>query len=202
MKTRSQREEERREKRNKIVISLILVFLMVFSTIGFFFSGSDGTTIRYNGHKIRAVLSEQGFIQGYVTEVDDRQIYFLTTPEDTLSVPLPTGFADSLRNAEAIVFLFDPAGNNTEFYDQLRFDFSTAIPKPQAAALTQPSANYPFQVASCADTQPAYPLVLLRSGQRNITYEGGCYVLQGEEPYDFALLRDRIVYAYHGITEE
>lgn len=175
---------------------------MVFSTVGFFFSGGSGTSIRYNGQKISAVVSEQGLIQGYVTEIDDEQVYFLSTPEDTLSIPLPTGFIETLQNAEAIVFLFDPHDNSSGFYDQLRYDFSTTIPKQQVALLTEAHASYPMlSVGDCSAAAPVYPVIELRQGPRAVEYEDGCFVMQASEPYDFALLRDRIVYAYYGITE-
>lgn len=54
MKSRSQRAQERRERRNKVLISLLLVFLMVFSTIGFFFSEAMAASTRSSGTRKRS----------------------------------------------------------------------------------------------------------------------------------------------------
>jgi hypothetical protein len=202
MKTRSQQNEERRERRNRIIMSLTLIFLMVFSTVAYafyYFTGDTGV-IRYNGHKIAPIVTN-GYVQGYTTEVDDRDMIFYTAPEDTLGIALPPGMVQTLRDAEVIVMLFDAQDNQTQYYDALRFDFSETIPNPQASGVTRPSDVYALPVLSCANATAEYPFILFERGNTSVSYRGGCYVLAAEEQ-GFALLRDRIVYAYHGITEE
>jgi hypothetical protein len=203
MRHRSQAAEDRAELRKKRVLALVIVGLLLVSSIAFvinFFTNSS-TTVRHNGYKLKGVVNDQGFVQGYSTEVDDKELFFYSAPTDSLSIPLPPNMIPTLKNSQALVFLFDPQDNYTGLYDQLRFDLRETLPKEQYAAVTEPSETYPFAVASCANSSAEAPFIYFKQGPRAITFENNCYVLSGEQ-YDFALLRDRIVYAYYGITEE
>ncbi len=202
MKSRSERIEARKRRRNQIFISVLIALLLVTSTIGFYFQGST-TTTRYNGHKIIAVTTETGQIVGYSTKINGEMMQFATAPQDSLAVHLPAGFIDQLRSAQAIIFLFDPTDNNTAIYDQIRFSMRTSIPIAQGSAITAQSDLYPTTPqASCADARAEAPILLLTHANRTITYENGCWVLGGEAVVDWIFLHDRIVYAYHGITQE
>lgn len=202
MKSRSERHEERKQRRNRVFMSVFVALILITSTIGFYFTGSS-TSTRYNGHKIVTVTDVNGQIIGYSTKVDGKLLQFATSPADSLAIELPTGFVEQLRSAQAIIFLFDPQDNNTNIYDQIRFSLRDAIDKPQGSAITSPSEKYPTTpLASCADARPESPVVYLTQGNRSIVYENGCWVIAGAEVVDWIFLHDRIVYAYHGITEE
>ena len=71
MKTRSELHEEKRQRRNKVIISLVMIAIMLTSTVAyaFYYFTGDSTTVRYNGHKISAQV-EGGYIQGYTAKVD------------------------------------------------------------------------------------------------------------------------------------
>jgi hypothetical protein len=205
MKHRSAVAEERAERRKKKILAFIIIGLMVFSSVAFainYITGSGSTTVRYNGYKLKGVVNEQGFVQGYTTEVNDKELFFYSAPTDSLVIPLPADMISTLKEADALIFLFDPQDNYTQLYDQLRFDFKETIPQEQYPAVTQSSTTYPFVVASCANSSAQAPFIYFKQGPRAITADNNsCYVVSGEQ-YDFALLRDRIVYAYYGITQE
>jgi hypothetical protein len=201
MKSRSQVLEERRQRRIRVGVSVFLVFLMVFSTVGFYFTAS-GTSERYNGVKLRTVANAQGLVQGYNANIDGKDVFFYTHPLDSLSIPVPDGFAAALRTSQGIVWVFDPQDNATAVFDQLRYDFSKALSSQQGAGVTRQGdgAYSAFPIVSCSDAAPGFVFVMLESGERNVTYEDGCFVVSGGD-YDWPLLRDRILYLSYGITE-
>jgi hypothetical protein len=201
MKPRTDRQEERRQRRNRIIISLFIIALMLFSSIAgaIIYFGGDSQSIRYNGHKIRIVADQNGYAQ-YTTKVDGQTITFYTAPQDSESIALPPGMIETLRNADAIVFLFDPKDNQTAMYDELRFSFSQALPKQQGTAITQADDRYDLQVLSCENAGPTYPFLFFKAGNGSVGMDGNCYTLEGGRN-NFALLRDRIVYAYYGISQ-
>ncbi len=55
-KITSKQDEEKRRKKNQIIVGLVLVFLMLFSVIGYSFGGDSGTSAtvpieKYNGYE-------------------------------------------------------------------------------------------------------------------------------------------------------
>ncbi len=197
--SRSEEREERKRRRIQIAVSLFLVFLMVFSTVAFYFQ-PDPTKVRYGDYTFRAQVDSQGFIQGYTTKIAGEERSFYTLPDQSLDIALPEGFAATLQNAPLVVVLFNPEDNLTALYDQVRFDFANAFSQPLVPGITQESSSYPFSVLDCANASPDVPFILLAEGARGITQENGCYVVRGAQ-YDYAFLRDRIVYRYYNITE-
>lgn len=201
MKNRREAQEEKKRKRLRVIVSVSLILLMVLSTAGFYFD-SAATGTRYNGHKITYVSNSADY--QYQVKVDGTIVQFYSAPTDSLSLDMPSALTAALQSAQGVVFLFDPTDNQTAYYDRVRWDFQKAFdPKPVGAAVTQaPSVDSPYQfpVASCADARAEYPIILFRTGSQAITYEQGCFVFQGEVQ-DLLLIRDRVLYAYYGITQ-
>lgn len=193
--------EERRRKRMQIGVSIGFVFLMVFSSIAFYFV-PDENSIRYNGYNLKAQADSNGFIVAYTTKVDGKEVSFYASPDTSSTIALPAGVVESIQSAPLVVVLFDPKSNLTPIYDQIRFEFSEAFSAQVAAAVTEPSAQYPTAtVARCEDAQGSFPVLKFTEGQMSIYEEDGCIVMQGTR-YDWALLRDRILYRYYNITTE
>jgi hypothetical protein len=66
----------KKEKRNKLIFGLFIILLMVSSTLGFMYSGSD--SVKINGHKF--VLTEQGW-KLWLDELDS-YLYFNYLPDE------------------------------------------------------------------------------------------------------------------------
>lgn len=86
-KLETREDTERRERRNKIIIGIVLTAIMLFSTIGYaFFSGNKNTE-----EKIKASYNGRDFfMQGnyWVTEINGNQFYFSYLPNETRSISL------------------------------------------------------------------------------------------------------------------
>jgi hypothetical protein len=198
--TRSEAREVRKRRFVQVAVALFLVFLMTFSYIAFYFQ-PDPTTVRVNGFKLRAIVDGQGFVQAYTTEIDGKEQVFYASPDASSDIALPASFAQELQNAELVVVLFNASDNLTPIYDQVRFDFSEAFSASLLSAVVEPSASYPsLPVLNCESTTPGTVFLVLSQGPRAITLEQpGCYVISGSQ-FDYAFLRDRVVYRYLNIT--
>ncbi len=83
----TQEEKERKGTRNKVIIGLILVGIMVLSTAGFsFFSGSKKEIRKTNYNGIEFILNENNFWQFRIQNFE-----FLTqnNPKDTENISVP-----------------------------------------------------------------------------------------------------------------
>jgi hypothetical protein len=175
---------------------------MLFSVVGFYLDTAT-TGASYNGHSLKPVVDEFGRQVGYQTKIAGTNRVFYSAPQDSQDIALPVGLIDTLHSAQGVVFLFDPTDNQTSVYDQVRFDLAQAIdPRPAGAALTRAaSADSPYQypIANCTSATPEYPILHFTYGNKSISYQDGCFVLAGTAQ-DIVLERDRILYAYYGIT--
>lgn len=194
--------EEKRQRRIRVGISLFMLFILVFSSVAYFFT-PDTNSFTYNGVRFRGQADSAGFIQGYVAKIDGTQQTFFSRPTDTLNIELPIGFPESLRDAPVTIILFDPEDNLTALYDLFRFELERSLKdRVLAPAVTAQSPQYPqFPVYSCAQATSESPVVLLTQGTIAITNADGCVTISGGQ-YDFALLLDRIRYRLLGVTEQ
>jgi hypothetical protein len=82
----SQEEKNRKQKRNKIILSIFLVFLIAFSSLGYaIMSRTEDTTIQ------RAEYAGLDFVQnnGYwTTIVGQKQLFFNKLPAEVLNVSI------------------------------------------------------------------------------------------------------------------
>ena len=80
-KIETQEEVEKKQKRNKIVIGFVLIFLMVFSTAGFALIGNDsGSNSQGNGQN-----SQESYYNGqyWVYNIEGQEYYFTNSKELT-----------------------------------------------------------------------------------------------------------------------
>lgn len=201
IKTRAEVTEERREKKNRRIIIWVSIFmlgLMVFSTVGYIFAGTTSTSVRQYGKTFHQVTDDSGNVIGWNLKINGEQKFFYSLPEDVANINVPTGMMDELRASKDIVILFDPTDNNTALYDNMRLDLMDAISKQQTSAITKNSTIYNLPVLNCSSVAPGYPFILLTDGNLSITTQNGCYVLAGSQN-DYRSLRDRLVYGYYEI---
>ncbi len=198
-RSRSEQREERKKRIIQVTVSLFLVFLLLFSYIAYYFT-PDQNTIRENGFKITPNVDSLGYIQGYTTKVNGTKKMFYTAPSESQNIALPEGMIAELQSAPFVAVLFNPNDTYVGVYDQMRFDFSANLNTNVLSAVTEESPKYSqLTTIACGNESNEITMILLAEGNRSITREGGCYVLRGGQ-YDFGALRDRVLYAYYGIT--
>lgn len=202
-RTRAERSEERRQRRIRVGVSLFMVFLMVFSTVAYFFTPNPNS-FTYNGVRFRAEV-ENGIIQGFSARIDGEERVFYARPGDSQFIGLPEGFPESLRDAQIVVILVNPEDNLTPLYDAFRFQLERSFGANPllVPAVTTESATYPFPVYTCDQATPEAPVLFLTQGPVGITADENnpsCITVSGSQ-YEYALLHDRILYRYFGVTE-
>lgn len=202
-RTRSERSEERRQRRIRVGVSLFMVFLMVFSTVAYFFT-PDPNSFTYNGVRFKAQV-ENGFIQGFSARIDGEERVFYARPGDSQFIGLPEGFPESLRDAQFVVVLTDPSDNLTQLYEAFRFQLERSFGSAPVlvSAVTEESEIYPFPVYACDQATPETPVLFLTQGPIGITADSenpSCITVSGSQ-FEYALLHDRILYRYFGVTE-
>ncbi len=100
----TQDEKEKKDTRNKIIIGVILVGIMVLSTAGYsFFSGQNEEQVKkinYNG--VEFVLNENGLWQ---FKIQNSEFFTFFSPEDTKNISAPIFKTANDYNGKPLFFL-------------------------------------------------------------------------------------------------
>jgi hypothetical protein len=196
------RVQERRDKRKKVIIGIIISVLMVLSGFGVYLSGAGAQ---------QSLLKEQGVkfkinydLNVYEAKISGVPLQFYFLPSGVSDVVVTAGFADPIRNAQAVVVTFDPTVSqvNLQVLDSIRFDFSSILGKPVINAVLSEHPSYPLPVVSCANATVQLPVIAFELADKTrIVHDGSCVTIYGNES-SFLAARDRFVYEYYGIFNE
>lgn len=203
--------EARRKRWGQIGIGLLLVFLMVFSILGYSVN-TRPTAASYGNADFEATDL------GFVTEVDSRELLVHAVPiEETpqgwllqtafqgnVFVDMEEGVIPLLQDAQYIATTFDPevAQPDIQFLELARFNFQQNIPGVYGGVLT-PSEKYPqAQHVTCESAEQTYPVVRFirtNASNANITRDANCVTVEGSAQAVLAG-KDLLVLGYYGVV--
>lgn len=200
----SKQAEEAREKKNKLILSILISVIMIGSVLGIFVYKDDLNNIRTykapDGKKYEFIsaTSEVG-LYGYVTKVDKKAVFFYNFPEFLINASNITDEAMNLLNSDVYYFTFNPEDTKyIEFIELARFNVAEEYAKNNKyliSAKTQNSTNYPlYPIIDCANASATSPVLkFVSSNSTSIRNEGYCIIFEGKQ-YDFLMYRDLLIY--------
>lgn len=187
----SKYQEEKKRKRNQIVVGLILIFVMFSSVLGFAFinhsisggsniNNPDFNSINYNGFE----FTEQNSL--WILNQNGINFIFRYNPNQ---VPRIASEIKSLENyQEKILYLHsEDILAESEIYTNL-FQFTNGI---ENACLEECDEEFP--VKTCQDN-----FIIIREGSKGITQENNCIFIEGEKE-DLTKLADEFLFKLIGV---
>ena len=160
-------EIEQKEKRNKILLGVALIFLMVISTIGYaLFSSEKNEISKINYNNFEFVFQKDGF---WHTEISGYDFYFVHNPKETENI---TSFiALDLRDYinKPLYFSHD---SNKEGVDEIVRNLGRFVLRTQFVCLDDCEEDFPIK--NCSDN-----IILIRDANISlIKQEDNCvYIL-------------------------
>lgn len=196
-KIRSSEEIEKRKKRNQLIVGGILIFIMVFSTIGFSFlsneqNGSDnngiGSKISYYEFNFEKLSS--GYWQ---TEAEGQTLQTFFNPTETENIT--TTFTSKTDNFYKKP-LYYVSSNQEAAYEIIR-NLYPFIERTQEVCLKgEVCMNKNLVVKTCSDNV----VVIREKNTTNIYKSNNCIFIEG--PYsEQTKLADRFIFKVFGIQE-
>ena len=188
-------QQKKKEKRNQIIIAIILSFLMIGSMAGIMLN-QDNTSNKYNGHKFKVTEN------GYITKVNGKEFYFNYLPQDIEEFKISKSFSQKLQNSDVIQVLFEPETQSAMYLDYIRLDFEKNFNQAIVSMITNESTKYTYPLGSCDNATEKMPMILFKESKDNnsISIENNCLIVKTKQN-NFLLFRDAIVYAYTGIMQ-
>ena len=193
------KREEKRLERNKMMISVFIVLLMLMSGFAIYTSFAQNQNA-VTDHGIRFLITADP-IAPYQATIKGQKLQFSYTPSEA-DIPMSEGVPSLLSGATYIIFTFDPATadiSNLQAIDLLKYDLSTFYGLDVFTAVTSPSSAYPYPVFSCLNATTTVPVVKIElSSDEKIIQDGACVRVQGNLT-GLLQARDKIIYSTLGI---
>lgn len=186
--------KKKKEKRNQIIIAIILSVLMIGSMAGIMLNQKN-TTNKYNGYKFKVTE------QGYVTEVNNKQFYFTHLPNQIEEFKISNSFSQKLQNSDVIQVLFEPETQSAMYLDYIRLDFEKNFNQAVISLITNESTKYNYNIGSCDNATEKMPMIyFIEDNNNSISVDNNCLIVKSRQN-TFLLFRDVIMYTYTGIIQ-
>jgi hypothetical protein len=194
------RRERKRENRIKVMMSIIIVLLMVFSAFGIII-GSYTSDIRFG--RLKFVATQEGY---YQTQINKQTVIFYSLPQDSIIVNAEQGALERIFSSPLFITSFDPnnANESLQFIEVARFDLASSMPdKFVMHSVSDYSEAYAaLSVVGCANATFQAPVLYFNvSDTTGIYLQGDCIFFSGRG-IDFLRLRDRVLYEYYGVLKQ
>lgn len=205
--TRREKElakKHKREKRNKVIMSVILAMLMFGSIFGIWASSSSSEKIILNGYKFKIVYDNDLENYMYTTKFNDRMVYFYSRPDVASSIEVDGNLTEFFNDALQIVFTNNVDEKISYISDFLRYDLSSQGQKNMVGAVDDIYEGYEDRlIMNCENSSSLIPVIYLKevNNYTNITIQDNCLLIDLNAK-DTIYVRDRMLLSLLGIINE
>ena len=166
---------KKNSNKSKILISIIIIFLMITSVLGFISLSSTSTKINYKGLKFKNIDDR------WIAIVNNQQISLAFSPEELPNNPTIISLND-LNSAQKIYVTSNPTENTQqaqiEFFNNLMPFLSPILIQACTEDIPQCSEK---PLKTCQDATPTTKIILFKeSNQTLINYQDNCLTIQGK----------------------
>ncbi|MBI4150666.1 hypothetical protein HY492_00920 [Candidatus Woesearchaeota archaeon] len=189
-------QEERRRERNKKILSIGIVVIMVASVLGAFF-GTDATPKqKYNGITFKQTA------QGVTATIDDMRYAFTFFPQQVEGIPTDPAIASALQNPVLLV-TYNPAAASNATMARVQYYLSELFPARfgtfVSLGISEPT-SFTFPIITCANATLSQPVLFLdESNQTQLTLDNGCIRATAANDEDLLRIADKLVLLKLGV---
>jgi len=192
----------KRIKEPKILVSLFLASIMIFSILGFMMSYQTDTgtrAIEYNGYKLEQLYD------GIQIKVNNQKIMLTNFPEQVNHINLTPKVKHLLKNAQVFSITYDPETEYNEYLAEQQYDLSQNLEKIEKYTIAGIANNteYPsIPQITCQNATPSLPVILFK--EANITHielNNNCIIANIGNINDAYMVGDLLFYQIAGIME-
>lgn len=194
-------KEVKKEKRMKLIMSVILAGLMFFSVFSIGLSYLNTEKITYNGLKFKQEETDNGYF--YTTKLDGKEVFFYTRPNVSMNLPVE-GDLSFLNKASTIIFTVNPRNKIASVVDLLRYEYSDLTDKNLVPAVDDVYEEFPqLQKITCENSTKDYPVVYFKETNESSTFkvENNCVLIE-TNLNEIVYVRDRLLLNILGIAIE
>ena len=192
-KITSKHDEEKKQRRTRLVLGFFLIFIMLFSTLGYAFSyisnqATQNTqaaeTINYNGFQF---TNQNGF---WISNVNGNSFILRNNPNEVHEIISKLNGISSYKNKPLYIF-----SESIEAESEIRTNMAIFSERIQNACIEGTSCEGNFPIKNCSDN-----LIIIKKGeQESVTQENNCVYIIGKQE-NLGKLADRFLLNIFGIN--
>jgi hypothetical protein len=164
----SKKELEKRKKRNSWIVGIVLVFLMILSTLGYAFTGSEssenGERITYNGINF---INQNNF---WFAQIENLQFTFSYNPLQVEEQDVILNSLESYYN-KPLYIVSEDSSASSEIYNNL----NPFVLRMQNACLENETCEEDFPIKNCEDNL----IVIRETNFTKIVQKENCVFIEG-----------------------
>ncbi len=195
-------QDERRQRKVKIIIGVFIVAVMVLSTFGFVldYASTSGVTERVGGIAFRQSSN------GVVARIEGVTMTFNYFPSQIRTIPAEGRIKDILRDTPALYITSDPTDPYAKDIDEVSLYLSTVLPETKQIYVAPGFTNatgYARPQITC-DNATAYAPVIyfFRANQTGLSVQDNCVLAAAQVPNDVYRLNERLLLLMLGVLDE
>lgn len=191
---------ESRMKKFAVLVPLLLVAIMIFSMFMYGSGEGGGSTIKYNGYKIKE------YEVGYYVEIDGKNALFQYPPPLLEDINI-TGYAGLFETAPVFYISYDPDSDFVQEFALSQYRLEGELYKVKRIyvekGLTKVADEATLPEITCANATQHIPVIEFVEGNETIIniLGGNCMRAISSSKTDAARLEDRIKYYLYGIMD-
>lgn len=192
----------RKMKEPKVLVSLFLAGIMIFSILGFMMSYQmeDNTReIEYNGY-----LFEQLY-DGVRTKINGETVTLTYFPEQVNDITVSEIAKITLSNGPVIAITYDSTSDYKEYFSGQQFELAENLEKIERYIISGMTNNTGFEnipQLDCTNATASVPVILFQeTNQTSITFNNNCIIANIGNRNDVYRVGDLLFYYMAGIIE-
>jgi hypothetical protein len=188
-KITSKEDEEKKMKKNQIIIGIILVGVMVISTLGYAFQTQDNKNtdtgkIEYNGYEF---LSQNGL---WFVNIGSLQFSFLNNPNQVEKIDSPVNLLN--KYSGQVLYI---SSKNQDAELEIYRNLDQVILRRQYACLeNETCADESFPIKTCQDNF----IIIQEAETSEIKQDGNCVFIKGSKE-NLSKITDEFLFKILGI---
>jgi len=209
-------KEDKKRRRNSIILGSILIFLMTFGIVGYGFTansntnhGSSYANFSYNNYEFRYATVNNNNI--FVGIINGQEVPFYNHPADIENITVSDSFKENALAYQSIVFSAptlspeENIGQDQIYFDYLVKDLQTSSGKNIIRGMLSKDLFNDYPVYNCESATQNQPVLVLKS-ESDSGLPLGIYDTDKEYCYDLVAsglnvikMRDKLLYIFTGV---
>ena len=183
----------------KNMMSLFIIGIMVLSVLGFVMIRNDSGSYKFIYNDVLFKQTQQG----YFAKIDDKTATFRYHPTQVEHINLSSSIITSLKSTRMAYITYDPDAKNPQNLALFSYELSQELPEYFGLYLVPGLSGeneYDVMIVTCLNATQFVPVIYLKyANETKVSMLNNCIYLEGKTDFDFAYLKDRVLYAMFDI---
>lgn len=192
--------EAKRQRKTKIWMGAITIFVMISGGIGIFASnlGPGDNTLEYGDF----IFEMTG--NGWISNIDNNRLNFIYHPVEIDTLDINNKSIDLIKDADYLRLSYNPNSSLTLEISRIMDYFAIKFEEAQIYSERGFSVETEYDVSlfNCDVSTSEIPVILFEEGELNMELEGDCLIISAPDQDSFLRMTERILYSYYGVIDE